>query len=224
LTKFDISNNSLYAAGAKALAEGLRGNPVMTELIFAGNQMGKDSGNWDAEADTSGIIALAGVIPGMGALTTLILKDNKLLVPEAGKVLSDMLVANTVLKELDVSSNNWDDAGGYYKGDGPGFAKELAVGISGNGALSKLIFGGNNDCFGDSYAPATLEVGMTEADLSNKNLGVGGATVVAAWISHKDNGALAKLDISGNDIGAEQEGGLQRICEAGGIELELAKR
>jgi hypothetical protein len=32
-------------------------------------------------------------------------------------------------------------------------------------------------------------------------------------------GALTKLDISGNDIGAEQEGGLQRICVAGGIEL-----
>jgi hypothetical protein len=34
-----------------------------------------------------------------------------------------------------------------------------------------------------------------------------------------DNGPLTKLDISGNGIGAEQEGGLQRICVAGGIEL-----
>jgi hypothetical protein len=33
-------------------------------------------------------------------------------------------------------------------------------------------------------------------------------------------GALAKLDISGNGIGAEQEGDLQRICAAGGIELD----
>jgi hypothetical protein len=32
-------------------------------------------------------------------------------------------------------------------------------------------------------------------------------------------GALTKLDISRNYIGAEQEGGLQRICVAGGIEL-----
>jgi hypothetical protein len=36
----------------------------------------------------------------------------------------------------------------------------------------------------------------------------------------KDNKALTKLDISRNYIGAEQEGGLQRICVvAGGIEL-----
>jgi hypothetical protein len=32
-------------------------------------------------------------------------------------------------------------------------------------------------------------------------------------------GALTKLDISSNGIEADQEGGLQRICVAGGIEL-----
>ena len=32
-------------------------------------------------------------------------------------------------------------------------------------------------------------------------------------------GALIKLDISSNSTGAEQEGVLQRICVAGGIEL-----
>jgi hypothetical protein len=100
----------------------------------------------------------------MGALTELILKDNKLLTAEAGKVLSDMLATNTVLKVLDLSSNNWERYDGELMGDGPGFAKELAVGIS-------------------------------------------------------DNGALIKLDISKNHIGAEQERDLQRICVAGGIEL-----
>jgi hypothetical protein len=48
-----------------------------------------------------------------------------------------MLAANTVLKELDVSSNNWMEMGSS-KGDGPGFAKELAVGISDNGAMTSL--------------------------------------------------------------------------------------
>jgi hypothetical protein len=85
----------------------------------------------------AGIIAIADAIPDMGALTALILKDNKLLTPEAGKVLAGMLAANTVLKELDVSSNAWQE-GGWTKGDGPGFAEELAVGISDNGALSIL--------------------------------------------------------------------------------------
>jgi hypothetical protein len=35
----------------------------------------------------------------------------------------------------------------------------------------------------------------------------------------KDKGALIKLDISSNYIGAVQEGGLQHICTTGGIEL-----
>jgi hypothetical protein len=34
-----------------------------------------------------------------------------------------------------------------------------------------------------------------------------------------DMGTLVKLDISSNSIGDEQEGGLQRICVASGIEL-----
>jgi hypothetical protein len=90
-----------------------------------------------------GVIVLTNAIKDMGALTTLILKDNKLLTREAGKVLSGMLAANTVLKELDVSSNTWMEHG-RMKGDGPGFAKELAVGISGNGALTSLNLSSNN--------------------------------------------------------------------------------
>jgi hypothetical protein len=35
----------------------------------------------------------------------------------------------------------------------------------------------------------------------------------------KDMGALTKLDIGNNYIGAKQEVGLQRICVASGIEL-----
>jgi hypothetical protein len=38
-------------------------------------------------------------------------------------------------------------------------------------------------------------------------------------ISVRGKGALAKLDISNNYIGVEQEDDLQRICVAGGIEL-----
>jgi hypothetical protein len=55
--------------------------------------------------------------------------------------------------------------------------------------------------------------------LSSKGLGASGAIIISAWLTHKDNGALIKLDVSSNDIGAEQEGDLQRICVAGGIEL-----
>jgi hypothetical protein len=86
------------------------------------------------------------------------------------------------------------------------------------GALSKLIFGGEQYCgkvegeWQDITAePATLEVGMTEADLSNKGLQAGGAIIVAAWISHKDKGALSRFDISENNIKAE---GARHLAEA----------
>ena len=54
--------------------------------------------------------------------------------------------------------------------------------------LSKLIFGArdeNSESESDSeqeykWEPAVLEVGMTEAGFSNKNLGVGGAIIVSS--------------------------------------------
>ena len=82
----------------------------------------------------------------------------------------------------------------------------LAGAIKSNGALTKLIFGGDQ---APRYSvvttpePAVLEVGMSVADLSNKNLGVGGAIIVSAWISHKDNGAMTSLNVSSNYLGAE---------------------
>ena len=57
----------------------------------------------------------------------------------------------------------------------------------------------------------------TELDMSGKGMDAGDAIMLVPEIV--DNGALTKLDISGNGIGAEQEGGLQRICVASGIEL-----
>ena len=47
----------------------------------------------------------------------------------------------------------------------------------------------------------TINITMTEADFSNKELGPSGAQILAAFIERKffqDNGALAKLDISSN--------------------------
>jgi hypothetical protein len=37
----------------------------------------------------------------------------------------------------------------------------------------------------------------------------------------QNNGALTQLDVSNNDIGAEQEGNLQQICMTSGIELAM---
>jgi hypothetical protein len=107
---------------------------------------------------------------------------------------------------------------------GPGAAAIISAWIShkDNGALSTLSFGGEKYIIDGAWVtpvPATLEIGMTEANFSNKNLGAGDAIIISAWISNKNNGALVKLDISSSRIGAEQERNLQRICVAGGIEL-----
>jgi hypothetical protein len=47
---------------------------------------------------------------------------------------------------------------------------------------------------------------MTEADLSNKNLGVGGAIIISAWLTHKDKGALSSLNLAANSIGGYYTG------------------
>jgi hypothetical protein len=59
----------------------------------------------------------------------------------------------------------------------------------------------------------------TELDMSSKMSGAGDAIMLVAEII--DNGALIKLDISNNSIGAEQKGGLQHICVASGIDLVM---
>jgi Ran GTPase-activating protein (RanGAP) involved in mRNA processing and transport len=62
---------------------------------------------------------------------------------------------------------------------------------------------------------------ITELNIADNYLAYGGGVsgVIALADAIPDMGALTKLDISGNYIGAEQEGDLQRICAAGGIEL-----
>jgi hypothetical protein len=69
--------------------------------------------------------------------------------------------------------------------------------------LTKLIFGGDEWYNLDrdrwiAAEPATLEVGMTEADFSNKHVGATGAIIVAAWISHRDKGVILKFTFSGD--------------------------
>jgi hypothetical protein len=75
LLVLSLKSNNLRAAGGKALAEGLKGNQVITELNIAGNCLGEDG---LAYTDTSGVIALADVIPDMGALSVLNLASNNL--------------------------------------------------------------------------------------------------------------------------------------------------
>jgi hypothetical protein len=66
LLVLSLENNNLKAAGGKALAEGLKGNQVITELNISNNELGYNS---NYNADTSGAVALADAIADMGAMS-----------------------------------------------------------------------------------------------------------------------------------------------------------
>jgi hypothetical protein len=73
LLSLDVSSNPLRVEGTKLLAKVLESNQTMTSLNISSNSMtydGKKDGNM------SGVAALADVIPGMGALTSLNLAGN----------------------------------------------------------------------------------------------------------------------------------------------------
>jgi hypothetical protein len=142
LTKFDISKNDIRAEGGKVLAEALKGNQSMTELSIAGNMlMYKADARSEADTDMSGVAALADVISDMRALTKLAMRKNNIHGAEAGKAFADMLAQNTVLKELDLSSQLFGHRG---KALDAAFAKEFAVGINDNGTLTSLNLSSND--------------------------------------------------------------------------------
>ena len=84
------------------------------------------------------------------------LKDNRLATKAGGKALAQALANNSTLKELDVSSNVWKEYGNY-KGDGPGFAQELAVGIKDNGGMTSLNLASNQLCGLNMFGKGTYD-------------------------------------------------------------------
>ena len=69
--------------------------------------------------------------------------NNEMATKEAGQALAGALAGNSVLKELDVSGNDWY-SNNTDRGDGAGFAQELAVGVKNNGALTSLNVSDNS--------------------------------------------------------------------------------
>jgi Leucine-rich repeat (LRR) protein len=207
LTSLDISNNNLgQLVPPSTLPAGWYG--PYDDHYFAdpnGEETQTPPGSMPL-----GVIALANAIPDMGALTKLVLKDNRLLTKEAGKApLAKALAGNSTLKELDVSSNNWEDDYGHWVGNGPDFAQELAAGICVNGALSFLNMANNN--LGELVPPE----GWTIVNKGNKyhqryvhidgreqkeDPGSKPEGIVALANAIPDMGALTILNISWNEL------------------------
>jgi Ran GTPase-activating protein (RanGAP) involved in mRNA processing and transport len=200
MTKFDISSNNLKAEGGKALAAGLKGNQVITELNISSNFLviNSDYGN-----DTSGVIAIVDAISDMGALTSLNMSANGLKGAEAGKALGDAIAANTVLKELDISGSEYDSRKCDVE-----FVQTFAVGLRDNGAMTRLNLsdngiGGHDDEPGVHALADMLKSNTTliEFNISSNSLDEECAQILAPAI--KDNGAMTSLNLSDNELGAE---------------------
>jgi Ran GTPase-activating protein (RanGAP) involved in mRNA processing and transport len=167
----------------------------------------------------------------MGALTSLNLSKNGMQGAEAGKALGDALATNTVLKELDLSGQPETSICYAKPNMDVAFVKVFAPGLSDNGAISSINLLKNQIPVEQAQELVkimrpkenlTTLCGLgreeTELDFSGQGLKAGDAVLIANDI--RDMRALVKLDISSNDIGGEQEGGLQRVCVASGIELD----
>jgi hypothetical protein len=222
LTKFDISNCNLRAEGGKALAVGLKGNHVMTELNVAGNLLGLKA---DGSDDTSGIIAIADAIPDMGAMTKLNLSKNMLLTKEGGRALGNMLKANTILKELDVSSSG--NRMHSSDTDAPGFTIEISEGLAGNGALYSLDLSENRlGAEGAEALAKMLKKGSLFCKDGNffKSKGMlAQSTCRHCGEKRSSHGkvALSKLDVRTNGIPSAAKALLQGACDAKGVSLVL---
>jgi hypothetical protein len=172
------------------------------------------------------VVALADAIKDMGALKSLNISNNN--------------TGELVLQEMDNSLCLKGCAYGFHKKGCPNEGTErksipegaiaLADAIKNNGAILSVNLLKNG--IGVEQARALVVIlnehstlkslcgnngDETELDMSGKMNGAEDAIMLATEII--DNGALAKLDMSTNGIGAEQEEDLQRICMAGGIEL-----
>jgi hypothetical protein len=84
------------------------------------------------------------------------------------------------------------------------------------GTIKLPTMGGN---FSFTFDPSNDTLTFSDGDKWKKEGESSSAGAIAIANAISNMRALTKLDISRNFIGAEQEGGLQRLCVAGGIEL-----
>jgi Ran GTPase-activating protein (RanGAP) involved in mRNA processing and transport len=140
LLVLSLNGNYFCADGCKALAQGLKGNQVITELNIA------DSNLATGGTDMSGIITLADVIPDMGALSSANLLGNRIGNDQA-KALAAILKEHSTLKSL------CGNRGGETKLDMSGKkigvegAIMLAPEISDNRAMTSLNLASNRICW-----------------------------------------------------------------------------
>jgi hypothetical protein len=131
-----LKSNNLRADGGKALAVGLKGNQVITELNIADNNL------TNYAKDMSGIIALADVILDMGALSSLNLLKNVIPVEQAQELVK-IMQSKERLTNLCGLSGNEATLDFSNHGLGPGDVVLIANDISDMGAMTSLNLASN---------------------------------------------------------------------------------
>jgi Ran GTPase-activating protein (RanGAP) involved in mRNA processing and transport len=159
LTKLDLSFNGLGPEGGKALAVGLKGNRVITELNIAINYLGYAVST--GESDTSGAVAIAAAIRDMKALSSVNLLQNDIGNDKA-KVLASILKEHPALKSLCGNTGNETELDMSGKEMGAEGVIMLAAEIAGNGALTSLDISNQVDHHVKSSRPP-IGIGAEEA-------------------------------------------------------------
>jgi hypothetical protein len=172
----NISGNKLFnsaeqgAAVGKVLGAMLQTNSTLRKLDVSNSMkvLNSPGGPWFAQE-------LAVGLRDNGALTSLDLSSNCI----GQLVLTDGI---TYSKAKSGKMLYWKDRKSLGAdpppGCGPIGVSSIADAISDMGAMSTFIFSGDDS----RSTPVTMEISMTEADFSGKDLGASGALLVAAFL------------------------------------------
>jgi Ran GTPase-activating protein (RanGAP) involved in mRNA processing and transport len=178
---------------------------------------------------TEGALVVAKYLHDNEALTRLSMSKNKLGTKEAGQALGNMLKANSILTELDVSNNTEYD--GSIKYDGSGFAQGVSKGLTDNRALTKFNI---SKCELMAEGGKALAAGLkgnqviTELNISNNDLlcwksGAENADtsgIIAIADAIPDMRALTSLNLSSNHVEVQ---GAKAVAEAIKVTVRLKK-
>jgi Leucine-rich repeat (LRR) protein len=140
----NMSRNMLLTKeGGKVIKTLLKGNEMLKDLDVSDIHM-EDTRNQDVPGFAKEIAEGLSINNGVMRLN---LSKNRMATKDVGQALENVLKANTTLKELDVSSNQFVGDGA----DSPGFAQGVFRGISQNKTLTSLDVSNNN--LGDLVLP-----------------------------------------------------------------------
>ena len=199
LTQLVLSSNNIGDAGAASLAEAMKVNTTLTQLDLQHNNIG-----------AAGAASLAEAMKVNTTLTQLVLWKNN--IGDAGAAsLAEAMKVNTTLTQLDLWENNIGDAG----------AASLAEAMKVNTTLTQLRLWEKN--IGDAGAASLAEAmkvntTLTQLVLWENNIGDAGAASLAEAM--KVNTTLTQLDLWENNIG---DAGAASLAEAMKVNTTLTQ-